>query len=147
MMLHSLARPSMTDTAVAQWHRAFAARDARVLDSLLADDVVFYSPVVFAPQEGKAIATQYLAAAMRVFGNDTFRYVREIVGERDAVLEFSVEIDGVVVNGVDLLHWNDAQQLTEFKVMLRPLKAVQVIHERMAAILSAGRLATNPVKE
>ena len=137
MMLHSFARPSMIDTAVAQWHRALAARDARVLDTLLADDVVFYSPVVFAPQVG-AITKQYLATAMRVFGNDTFRYVREIVGERDALLEFTVEIDGVVVNGVDLLHWNDAQQLTEFKVMLRPLKAVQMIHERMAAMLKAS---------
>jgi hypothetical protein len=127
----------VSHTALAQWHRALAERDARLLDALLADDVVFYSPVVFAPQTGKGITTKYLAAAMRVFGNDTFRYVREIVGERDALLEFTVEIDGVVVNGVDILHWNDAQQLTEFKVMVRPLKAMQVIHAQMAAMLQA----------
>lgn len=137
----------MSDSALAQWHRTVAERDARRLDSLLADDVVFYSPVVFTPQVGKAITRQYLAAALHVFGNESFRYVREVSGDHDAVLEFLVEIDGIVVNGVDILHWNDAQQLTEFKVMLRPLKAVQVIHERMAAMLrgnDGGRSETRP---
>ena len=125
----------MSDSALTQWHHIVASRDARGLETLLADDVAFYSPVVFTPQMGKAITRQYLTAALHVFGNDSFRYVREVVGKHDAVLEFVVEIDGVVVNGVDMLHWNDAQQLTEFKVLLRPLKAVQVIHERMAAML------------
>jgi len=137
----------MSDSALVQWHRTVAERDARRLDSLLADDVVFYSPVVFTPQVGKAITRQYLTAALHVFGNDSFRYVRELVGDHDAVLEFVVEIDGVVVNGVDMLRWNDAQHLTEFKVMLRPLKAVQVIHERMAAMLrgdGSGRSETRP---
>ena len=128
----------MSDSALTQWHHIVAGRDARGLETLLADDVVFHSPVVFTPQVGKAITRQYLTAALHVFGNDSFRNVRELVGDHDAVLEFVVEIDGVVVNGVDMLRWNDAQHLTEFKVMLRPLKAVQVIHERMAAILKAG---------
>jgi hypothetical protein len=130
----------MTDTALARWHRTFTERDASMLDTLLADDVVFHSPVVHTPQRGKAITTKYLSAAMQVLGNETFRYVREIVGERDAVLEFAVEIDGIVVNGVDLLRWNAEQRLTEFKVMLRPLKALHLIHEQMAATLYPTKL-------
>jgi len=87
---------------------------------------------------GKAITKKYLAAAFQVFFNGSFRYVREIVGERDAVLEFQVELDGVSVNGVDLITWNDAGRITEFKVMLRPLKAVNLIHQKMAAMLQSG---------
>jgi SnoaL-like domain len=119
------------------WHRIAQSRDPRGLAALLADDVVFVSPVVHTPQRGRAITTAYLAAAMQVLGNASFRYVRQIVGERDAVLEFETELDGVLVNGVDLLHWNDAGQLTEFKVMVRPLKAVNRLHERMGAMLQA----------
>lgn len=128
----------MTINALDAWHQIIAARDARGLDALLADEVVFYSPLVYTPQVGKPITTMYLAAALRVFGNETFRYVREVVGERDAVLEFLVEIEGVSVNGVDMIRWDEAGQITEFKVMLRPLKAVNLIHEKMAALLKAG---------
>jgi hypothetical protein len=122
--------------ALAAWHQIVADRSPRGLADLLADDVVFYSPIVHTPQVGKAITTQYLAAALHVFGNDTFRYVREVVGARDAVLEFLVELDGITVNGVDMLRWNDAGRLTEFKVMLRPLKAINLIHQKMASQLS-----------
>jgi ketosteroid isomerase-like protein len=124
----------MIDT-VNVWHKMIESRDIAGLDHLLSDDVVFYSPVVHTPQSGKTVTTMYLTAAYRVFLNDTFRYVREVVGEHDAVLEFIVEIDGVIVNGVDMLKWNDDGKLTEFKVMLRPLKAVNIIHEKMAAML------------
>jgi hypothetical protein len=122
-------------STLAAWHQIVAARSPHGLAALLADDVVFYSPVVHTPQVGKAVTTQYLTAALHVFGNDTFRYVREVAGPHDAVLEFLVEIDGITVNGVDMLHWNDAGQLTEFKVMLRPLKAINLIHQKMAALL------------
>jgi len=74
-----------------------------------------------------------------VFFNPTFRYVREIVGPSDAMLEFETEIDGVLVNGVDLIKWNDAGEIVEFKVMLRPLKAINVIHQRMAAMLQSSQ--------
>ena len=127
----------MTISTLDAWHRVVAERNAAGLDSLLADDVVFYSPVVHTPQVGKPITTMYLSAALRVFGNDTFRYVREVAGEHDAVLEFLVEIDGITVNGVDMIRWNEGGQITEFKVMLRPLKAVNLIHEKMAALLRA----------
>jgi hypothetical protein len=124
--------------AVARWHRVVQTRDARGLADLLADDVVFHSPVVHRPQVGKAVTTMYLAAALKVFGNASFRYVREVVGERDAVLEFETTIDGLVVNGVDMIAWNADDRITSFKVMVRPLKAINLIHHKMAALLQAA---------
>ena len=121
---------------LAVWHDLLARRDAAGLPALLADDAVFHSPVVHRPQVGKAIVAAYLGAAFAVFGNDSFRYVRELRGERDAALEFEVEIDGIVVNGIDLIRWNADGRIVDFKVMLRPLKAVNLIHERMAAMLA-----------
>jgi hypothetical protein len=120
------------------WHELVQRRDSRGLDALLADDVVFYSPVVHTPQVGKAITKKYLAAAFHVFFNDSFRYVRELALAEDAVLEFEVVLDGISVNGVDMIKWNSAGQITEFKVMLRPLKAVNLIHQKMAAMLQAA---------
>src|SRR5688572_11021350 len=120
------------------WHRLVQAQDAAALDALLADDVVFHSPVVRTPQRGKALARMYLGAALHVFSSPGFRYVREIIGERDAMLEFETEIDGIAVNGVDIIRWNDAGQITEFKVMLRPLKALGAVQQRMVALLQGG---------
>ena len=127
----------MIDT-VNVWHKMIESRDIAGLDLLLADDVVFHSPVVHAPQVGKTVTKLYLTAAYSVFLNGTFRYVREVVGEHDAVLEFMVEIDGITVNGVDMLEWNRDGMITDFKVMIRPPKAVNLIHEKLAAML-AGR--------
>ncbi len=129
----------MTLNALARWHQLVEGRNADGLDSLLSDNVVFHSPVVHTPQVGKAITKQYLGAAYRVFGNESFRYVREIAGGRDAVLEFQVEIEGISVNGVDMLKWDEAGQIVELKVMLRPLKAVNLIQQKMAEMLQAGR--------
>ena len=133
----------MTDTnthaTLATWHRLVRTRDTKGLKDLLADDVVFYSPVVHTPQAGKAVTTQYLSAAFHVFFNETFRYAREVVGPNDAVLEFEVTIDGIAVNGVDMIKWNDDGKLIEFKVMLRPLKAINLIHQKMGAMLQANQ--------
>ncbi len=128
----------MAVATINQWHQIVAARNEQALDAILADAVVFYSPVVHTPQVGKTITTRYLAAALRVFGNDSFRYVRELVDERDAMLEFEVEIDGIQVNGVDMLQWDADGKIVAFKVMLRPLKAVNLIHQKMAALLQGG---------
>lgn len=125
----------MAPIAVKSWHEIVRKRDVALLDELLADDVVFYSPVVHTPQVGKAITAMYLKAAMHVFGNESFRYVREVAGESDAVLEFETEIDGITINGVDMIRWNAEGRITEFKVMVRPLKAINLVHERMAAML------------
>ena len=141
--------------------------DGQALDALLADEVVFHSPVVHTPQEGRALTKLYLMAAFNVFpgskpgskpaneatttssaapdegGRATptrrtetaFRYVREVVGDYDAVLEFVTEMDGITVNGVDMIRWNDAGKIVDFKVMVRPLKAIQKVHAQMAAML------------
>lgn len=129
----------MAEHPIEVWHRLVAERDTGGLSELLDEDAVFVSPVVHTPQRGKRITTAYLSAAFHIFSNPTFRYVREIVGASDAMLEFETEIDGVLVNGVDIIKWNDAGRVVEFKVMLRPLKAVNLIHERMAAMLQATR--------
>ena len=121
--------------AVVAWHNIVRTRDASGLANLLADDIVFYSPVVHTPQVGKTITTMYLTAALHVFVNDTFTYVREVIGERDAVLEFETKIDGIVINGVDMIRWNDVGKIIEFKVMIRPLKAINLIHQKMGEMI------------
>ncbi len=139
-------------TVIESWHRILRDRDFDALDTLLDEKVVFHSPVVHTPQEGKAITTLYLKAAFGVLGGSSkpgekdrddpksegggkFRYVREVVGENDAVLEFMTEMDGIVVNGVDLIRWNDEGRIVDFKVMIRPLKAINKIHAMMAGML------------
>lgn len=94
------------------------------------------SPVVFTPQKGREITHKYLAAAMQVFFNPKFKYVREFKGDHSAVLEFETEIDGKYVNGVDMITWNEDGLITEFRVMLRPLQAVHLIHEEMGKVLA-----------
>ena len=125
----------MASDPIIAWHKILKERDVQQLDTLLATHAVFHSPVVYTPQVGKSIAKAYLAAAIAVFGNDSFRYVRELKSERDAVLEFELELEGISINGVDMIRWNEAGEITEFKVMLRPLKAVNLIHQKMAAML------------
>jgi len=119
------------------WHTIVATKDVGALDALLAEDVTFHSPVVHTPQRGRAITKMYLTAAVTVFGNASFRYVREVVGANLAVLEFVTDIGDTHVNGVDMIEWNAAGQITDFKVMIRPLRAIQLIHQLMAAQLPA----------
>lgn len=129
---------------VARWHRLVAAPSVEALDPLIDEDAVFFSPVVHTPQRGKRRVVTYLAAAFGLLAGPTFRYVREIVGARDAMLEFETQVDGVLVNGVDLITWNEAGRIVEFKVMLRPLKAIALVHERMAALLPSARPGGGP---
>lgn len=102
----------------------------------LADTVVFRSPVVHTPQEGKAITMAYLTAAGQTLGGDTFRYTRAFDCGDKAVLEFECVMDGILVNGVDMIEWNADGQITDFKVMVRPLKAIQTVHAAMGAMLA-----------
>ena len=129
----------MPEHALEAWHRLVDSRDPSGLRALLADDAVFHSPVVHTPQRGKRLAAGYLEAAFQVFFNPSFRYVREIVGDSDAMLEFETEIDGIMVNGVDMIRWNDSGQIVDVKVMLRPLKAINLVHQKMAAMLQSSR--------
>lgn len=127
----------MTNHPLDTWHRIVQGRDLTELETLLDDDAVFISPVVHTPQRGKNITTAYLTAAFHVVFNSTFQYVREIVGSSDAMFEFESEIDGIFVNGVDIIKWNDEGHIVEIKVMIRPLKAINLVHQRMAAALQS----------
>lgn len=121
---------------LAEWHRIVDTGDLDALHELLDDDVVFHSPVVHTPIAGKPMTALYLAGAYHVLTTGDFRYVREVVGDRDAVLEFVTEADGLHVNGVDMITWNDAGRIIDFKVMIRPKKAFDLVHAKMAELLA-----------
>lgn len=140
----------MIEAVVDHWHRFMRGEAPNALDELLADDVVFYSPVVYTPQAGKAITTLYLTAASQALpgtepstGADgrpaggRFRYTKEVVAGDTAVLEFETSVDGRYVNGVDIIRCNDAGQIVEFRVMIRPLQAVNAVHAQMRATLES----------
>ncbi len=125
----------MTHPTVERWHALLESRDLARLDDLLAPEVVFHSPIVHTPQRGRELVTFYLTGAFHVLLDANFRYVRQVVSSSDAVLEFTAEIDGILLNGVDMMHWNAAGQIDDFKVMIRPLKAINLLHRLMAAML------------
>ena len=116
------------------WHEMLRGRDLTRLDEILAEHCVFISPILHTPQVGRDLTRFYLTAALNVF-NDSFEYVKEVVTAQHAVLEFSCEVDGIVVNGVDIMTFDEAGKIIEFKVMVRPLKAVNLLHAKMKAML------------
>jgi hypothetical protein len=122
---------TQTPAAVLAWHHVAATHDSSLLATLLADDVVFRSPAVHQPQQGKTLTTAYLTAAITVLG-PTLTYVREWHGADSAVLEFTARLDDLDVHGIDMITWNDRDQLTEFTVMVRPIRALErlVVHMR-----------------
>ncbi len=128
----------MKMNTIEKWHRVAETADMKALGELLSDDAVFHSPVMHTPQVGKALVQQYLGAAFLLFGQYSFKYTREIISGHEAVLEFEVEMDGLYVNGVDIITSNDEGQITDFKVMLRPLKGIHLIQEKMLAQLKGS---------
>jgi hypothetical protein len=141
----------MIETTIARWHQHLRGELAGGLDELLHDDVVFYSPVVFTPQHGKAVTKMYLEAAGATLGDapkkaangaptpavgGKFRYVGEVMGGNRAVLEFETEMDGKYVNGVDIITCDDVGKIVEFKVMIRPLQAINAVHDAMRTMLA-----------
>jgi hypothetical protein len=129
---------SAAPTVLERWYALVATHSLDALDDLLADDVVFQSPAVHTPQVGKAITKKYLVAAMNILDTGQFRYVGEWHGEQSAVLEFETAIGDVQVNGVDMIEWNASGQITNFKVMVRPIKALQALIPLMAQALQGG---------
>jgi 5-methylthioribose kinase len=135
--------------ALDKWHEIMKSggiNASQKLDDLLDDDVIFYSPVVFTPQKGKEITKLYLSAASGVFGDSKnknessnkkskFKYIKEIVNGNQACLEFETEMNGKYVNGIDLITWNEDNKITEFKVLVRPLQAVNILHQSMGEML------------
>jgi hypothetical protein len=124
--------------AVRSWHAVVESQEAALLDGLLADDVVFRSPAVFAPQQGKALTVRYLNAALVVLG-PSLHYVGQWHDDSSAVLEFEAELDGVYVHGVDMLRWNGDGKLVSFTVMVRPMRGLQKLIELMSHQLAAGQ--------
>jgi hypothetical protein len=141
----------MSDPIVAvieRWHEFLRSQDPALLDELLDDDVVFFSPVVYTPQRGKAITTMYLSAAGATLGGGSadgspaapgrpFTYTKEVLAGNTAVLEFETTVEGKYVNGVDIIVVDDAGRIVEFRVMIRPLQAVNAVHAQMKAALEA----------
>lgn len=121
------------------WYRVAKNNDKTGIENMLAQDVVFFSPVVHTPQRGKKITAIYLSAAFNVFSNQSFQYVREVNDNKETVLEFEVEIDGVHINGIDMIRWNAAGQIVEFKVMVRPLQGVNMLHKKMQEMLDQAK--------
>ena len=138
----------MSQTNLDNWHKHIKGEFSGGLDALLHDDCVFYSPIVFSPQKGKALTKLYLEAAGGTFSEgdkskapgqkeSSFKYTKEVTSGNEVVLEFETEIQGKYVNGVDIISFNDAGQVTEFKVMIRPLQAVNLMHQQMKAMLES----------
>lgn len=128
----------MSRDNLARWHAYMeGGSDPALLADLLAEDAVFHSPVVHTPQAGKAVVMAYLVAASHVLGNDSFHYVRKLVDGDEMMLEFVTELDGIAINGVDIIRWNADGKITDFKVMVRPLKAINKVWEMMAAQLTS----------
>lgn len=135
---------------IERWHAHMRGELTNGLDQLLHDDVVFYSPIVYTPQKGKAITTLYLQAAGQTLPgektsttaqsdlNDApkgFRYTKEILDGHHAVLEFETTIEGKYVNGIDMITCDDDGKIIEFRVLIRPLQAINLVHKQMGEML------------
>ena len=128
---------SKAKNLIHKWHEVIERDDLKMLDEIIADDAVFSSPVVFKPMEGKEITMMYLHAAGQSFNMEKFKYTREIHDDMNSVLEFETYIDDISVNGVDMIEWNEDGKICNFKVMIRPFKAVQKVQEKMIEALES----------
>jgi hypothetical protein len=124
------------NNTIATWHQLIKEKNTQNIPTILADNVVMHSPIVHKPIEGKKIVTLYLRAAFHTFVTEKFTYIRELSNDSTAILEFTTEIDGIFVNGVDMISWDETGLITDFKVMVRPLKAVNLIHQKMGEMLN-----------
>lgn len=127
----------MIEQVIQKWHGFVRGEATEGLEELLADDVEFFSPIVFTPQRGKEITALYLLAASQTLGQGGFRYTKEVLSGDTAVLEFETTLDGKHVNGVDIIRVDEAGLIVEFRVMIRPLQAVNAVHAAMGAMLAS----------
>jgi hypothetical protein len=125
-----------TPLVIQRWHAFIdGGHDPAALDAMLDDAAVFHSPALFRPQEGRAKTAMYLTAAAKMFSGTDFHYEGQWFAERSAVLEFAATIDGKLVNGIDMITWNDADRIVEFKVMVRPFTGLQLVMGKMVELL------------
>ena len=140
----------MIELVLKKWHDHLRGQLPGGLDELLDEDVVFYSPIVFTPQVGREVTKLYLRAAGQTLPGETsssdetstsregaFRYTKQVTSDDTAVLEFETTVAGKYVNGVDIIRCNDEGRIVEFRVMIRPLQAVNIVHEQMKAALES----------
>lgn len=127
----------MIEQVIEKWHGFVTGETTQGVEDLLADDVEFFSPVVFTPQRGKEITALYLLAASRTLGQGGFRYTKEVLSGDLAMLEFETTMDGKYVNGIDIIRINEVGLIVEFRVMIRPLQAVNAVHAAMGAMLAS----------
>ena len=120
-----------------KWHEVMKNSELKLLDEIIADDATFSSPVVFKPMLGKEITMMYLSAAGQSFNMEKFQYTKEIHDGMNSVLEFETYIDEISVNGVDIIEWNEDGKIANFKVMIRPFKAVQKVQQKMVEALES----------
>ena len=122
---------------IQKWHEVLKNDNQGLLENLIADNAIFSSPVVFTPMEGKEITLMYLSAAGQSFNMEKFQYTKEIHDGMNSVLEFETYIDDISVNGVDIIEWNEEGKIVNFKVMIRPFKAVQKVQQKMVEALKS----------
>jgi len=126
-----------------KWHDYFDTRDSKILDEILADDAAFHSPVVHTPQKGKKITAIYLSSALHLLAKHgvthDFKYVNEVANDRHFHLEFECSLDGIKINGLDMIEINEEGKIVNFKVMIRPLKAINMVHRKMGEMLAKAK--------
>ena len=135
--IYKILKMNTAKDLIQKWHEVLKNDDQGLLENLIADDAIFSSPVVFTPMEGKEITMMYLSAAGQSFNMEKFEYTKEIHDGMNSVLEFETYIDDVTVNGVDIIEWNEEGKIVNFKVMIRPFKAVQKVQQKMVEALES----------
>ena len=128
---------SQTNKFLEQWYQGYRSEDPDFLELILDESVVFTSPIVFKPIQGKEMTKMYLMGAGITFNMDKFSYVREVVDGLDTILEFETFIDDIAVNGVDMIRWNEEGKIVDFKVMVRPLQAIHILQQKMSEALES----------
>jgi len=126
-----------------KWHDYFDTRDPKILKEILAEDAAFHSPVVHTPQKGKKITAIYLSSALQLLAEHgaahDFKYVNEVANNRHFHLEFECSLDGIKINGLDMIEINEEGKIVNFKVMIRPLKAINMVHKKMGEMLAKAK--------
>ena len=135
--IYKILKMNTAKDLIQKWHQVLKNDDQGLLENLIADDAIFSSPVVFTPMEGKEITMMYLSAAGQSFNMEKFKYTKEIHDGMNSVLEFETYIDDISVNGVDIIEWNEEGKIVNFKVMIRPFKAVQKVQQKMVEALES----------
>jgi len=128
---------SQTKKFLEQWYLGYRSENPDFLELILDESVVFTSPIVFKPIQGKEMTKMYLMGAGITFNMDKFSYVREVVDGLDTILEFETFIDDIAVNGVDMIRWNEEGKIVDFKVMVRPLQAIHILQQKMSEALES----------